>query len=409
MSIDKFNLIRHKSLTEAQQAAYEAASASDGRVLTCAVFQQGGRIMLSTAFTYSFLVNHVKADSAVKGGSPRLATNRPVDSSHVRSIVKYLGENRENYIMPPLTLNVQNLPVLHVPEGSFGKTVGFAVIGDDTQFLVTDGQHRLAAIKKYGESVDDPGSAFMSDGISVVIVIEPEIARIHQDFADAAQTKQIAASLLAVYNTREPLNRVLTKVVDGSTLFKDRIDEISKSLTKNSPSIFLLNQVRGMVKELLFHDYALSESSIPARSNQIIGSTQAQDLYIKRIHTMLEILTKHMTPWNAIAELPTSGGPANQVVDYRKQYINMTATGLVIIGHVAYEIEKNPDPAWREQRYVELAQKIDWRRDAEIWQNNIISGDKITTVRGPGRVAAGKVMEQLGLRAPETPEVPVLN
>ncbi|ACU37646.1 DNA sulfur modification protein DndB [Actinosynnema pretiosum subsp. pretiosum] len=408
MSISKFNLIRHKSLTEAQQAAYEAAASSDGRVLTCAVFQQGGRIMLSTAFTYSFLVNNVKADSAVKGGSPRLATNRPVDTSHVRSIVKYLGENLGNYIMPPLTLNVKNIPILHVPEGSFGKTVGFAVIGDDTKFSVTDGQHRLAAIKKYGESIDDPESAFMSDGISVVIVIEPDTARIHQDFADAAQTKQIPASLLAVYNTREPLNRVLTKVVEEATLFCGRIDETSKSLPKNSPSIFLLNQVRGMVKELLFHDYALSESSIPARSNQVIGSTQAQDLYIARIKTMLEILTKYMTPWNAIAELPTSGGPANQVVDYRKQYINMTATGLVIIGHVAYEIEKNPDPAWREQRYVELAQKIDWRRDAEIWQNNIISGDKITTVRGPGRVAAGKVMEQLGLRAPEAPEAPVL-
>ena len=63
---------------------------------------------------------------------------------------------------------------------------------------------------------------------------------------------------------------------------------------------------------------------------------------------MLDTLTKHMAPWDAIVALPTTGGPANQVVDYRRQYINMTATGLVIIGHVAYEIEKNPDAALRE-------------------------------------------------------------
>lgn len=79
---------------------------------------------------------------------------------------------------------------------------------------------------------------------------------------------------------------------------------------------------------------------------------------------------------------PTSGGPANQVVDYRSQYINMTATGLVIIGHVAYEIEKNPDAAWRDERCIDLATKIDWRRSAEMWQGNIITEDKISTVHG---------------------------
>lgn len=113
--------------------------------------------------------------------------------------------------------------------------------------------------------------------------------------------------------------------------------------------------------------------------------------------TMLKILTENMAPWKAIATLPTSGGPANQVVDYRKEYINMTATGLVIIGHVAYEIEKNSDAEWRHARYQDLATKIDWRRDSEMWQGNIISDDKITTTRGPGRVAAKKVMKALGL------------
>jgi hypothetical protein len=90
------------------------------------------------------------------------------------------------------------------------------------------------------------------------------MARIHQDFADAAQTKQIPASLLEAFNTREPVNRVLTKIVDESEFFRGGIDETSKSLSKNSPATFLLNQVPGMVKELPFHDYALAEASIPA-------------------------------------------------------------------------------------------------------------------------------------------------
>jgi DGQHR domain-containing protein len=397
MFFTELGLTQHDSLTAAQNAASEAASAAGGRVFTCVVFQQGGRLMLTTAFSNAFLVKHVIADSAVKGGNPRSATNRPMDTGHVRSITKYLAENQGNYILPPVTLNVRSVPAIHIPRGNFAMTAGFVVIGDETKFSVTDGQHRLAAIAKRGETLSDDDSGFMSDSISVVIVVEPDRARIHQDFADAAQTKQIPASLLAAYNTREPLNRVLTKIVDGSTLFAGRIDETSKSLSKLSPAIFLLNQVRGMAKELLFHDYALSEASIPARSHQVIGSTEKQDAFVERTLAMLDILTEHMTPWRAIVDLPTSGGPANQVVDFRKHYVNMTATGLVIIGHVAYEIEKNPDSEWRSARYFDLAKKVDWRRDGVIWQGNVITGDKISTTRAPGRVAAKKVMQVLGL------------
>ncbi|GAA0969641.1 DNA sulfur modification protein DndB [Actinocorallia libanotica] len=405
MSLAEMGLTQHDSLTAAQAAASEAASASGGRVFTCVVFQQGGRLMLTTAFSYAFLVKHVVSEPAAKGGNPRMATNRPVDTGHVRTIAKYLTENEGDYILPPVTLNVRAVPAIHIPRGNFAMTAGFVVIGDETHFSITDGQHRLLAISKRSDNLPDD-STFMSDSISVVIVVEPDLARIHQDFADAAQTKQIPASLLAAFNTREPLNRVLTKIVDGSRFFRGRIDETSKSLSKNSPSAFLLNQVRGLVKELLFHDYALSEASIPARSMQVIGTNEAQDAFVERTLAMLTTLTEHMPPWNAIAELPTSGGPANQVVDFRKHYINMTATGLVIIGHVAYEIEKNPDTAWRQARYIDLATKIDWRRDAEMWQGNIITGDKITTTRGPGRVAAKLVMEALGLK-PHEPTIPI--
>ncbi|WP_306743517.1 DNA sulfur modification protein DndB [Saccharothrix yanglingensis] len=122
---------------------------------------------------------------------------------------------------------------------------------------------------------------------------------------------------------------------------------------------------------------------------------------MERTLAMMAILTEHTTPWNAIAALPTTGGPANQVVDFRKHYVDMTATGLVIIGHVAYEIEKSPEPQWRAARYVDLATKVDWNRNAEIWRNNVINGDKISTTRAPGRVAAAKVMEVVGLRTPE--------
>ena len=75
--------------------------------------------MLTTAFNYAFLSRHVFPESAVKGGNPRLATNRPVDTGHVRSITKYLTENEHDYILPPLTLNARSVPAIHIPRGNF--------------------------------------------------------------------------------------------------------------------------------------------------------------------------------------------------------------------------------------------------------------------------------------------------
>ncbi|MER5703842.1 DNA sulfur modification protein DndB, partial [Micromonospora sp. NPDC002296] len=166
MFFAELGLTQHDSLTAAQQAASEAASASGGRSFTCVVFHQGGRLMLTTAFSNAFLINHVVAEPATKGGNPRMATNRPVDSAHVRAIGKYLVENEQNYILPSLTLNVRSVPAIHVPRGNFATAVGFVVIGDETKFSVTDGQHRLAAIAKASESLTGADSTFMSDSIS---------------------------------------------------------------------------------------------------------------------------------------------------------------------------------------------------------------------------------------------------
>jgi hypothetical protein len=235
-------------------------------------------------------------------------------------------------------------------------------------------------------------------------VVESDLRRIHQDFADAAQTKQIPASLLAVYNTREPINGVLAGIVDRTRLFKGRVDATSKALPKASQSVFLLNQVRQFVKELLFADYALSEDSVARQSARLIGDKASQDEFVTDAVTLVETLSAHMDPWHDICELPTTGGPANRVADFRDKYINMTATGLVVIGRVAYEIRKSPDLEWRLEQYKRLATEIDWRRNASIWRNSIVSPEgKIATQRGPGRVAAEKVKEQLGLAADSPP------
>ncbi|WP_405135725.1 DNA sulfur modification protein DndB [Nocardia sp. NBC_01388] len=385
-------------------AASADAAAAGARVFPCTVFQQGHRTMISTSFPYSFLAHQVVSESVEKGGDPANTTNRPLMTDHVKNISKYVQDNRTDYILPPVTLNARELPALHVPRGNFKNRLGFMVVGDNVRFYVTDGQHRITAIKGHGSGrtaisgLVDMGADFENDSLAVLIVVESELKRIHQDFADAAQTKQIPASLLAVYNTREPVNGVLADLVGKTRLFHGRVDATSSKLPKASQSVFLLNQVRQFVKELLFNDYALSEDSVTKQGAQLIGNQATRDEFVTDAVTLVETLSEHMDPWLEICELPTSGGPANRVADFRQQYMNMTATGLVVIGRVAYEIRKSPNPDWRLAQYRRLATEIDWRRNAPIWLGNIISADdKVSTQRGPVREAANKVKDLLGL------------
>ncbi|WP_306356275.1 MULTISPECIES: DNA sulfur modification protein DndB [unclassified Nocardia] len=279
------------------------------------------------------------------------------------------------------------------------------VIGDNVRFYVTDGQHRITAIKGHGTGrAATPGlmdleAGFEDDSLAVLIVVEDDLKRIHQDFADAAQTKQIPASLLAVYNTREPINGVLADLVERTHLFRGRVDATSTKLPKASQAVFLLNQVRQFVKELLFNDHALNEDSVSKQSTLLIGDPAARNEFVADAVTLIETMSEHMDPWREICELPTTGGPANQVADFRQKYINLTATGLIVIGRVAYEVRKSPDLDWRLEQYKRLATEIDWRRTASIWRNNIVSSDgKVSTQRGPVREAANRVMDELGLQ-----------
>lgn len=392
----------HDTVEQARQAAMDDAASSGGRVYPCQVFFQGGRLMITTSFPFALLARQVVLDPAVKGGNPRGSMNRPLMPDHVRTIREYLLKNPSEYILPPVTLNVRQIPQVYVQKSNSPVRSGFLVITDATTFTVTDGQHRLAAIagaptaKPAIPSLMIEAPEFENDSLAVLIVVEGDIARVHQDFADAAQTKQIPASLLAAFNTREPVNRVLAAIVEGSNLLRGRVDQTSKTLSKHSQSLFLLNQVRGLVKELLVGDYAISEASLSKVSAEKIATQSQREAFVERALLLINTLAEEMEPWNAIAAMSITDSMASTIPDLRQQYINLTGTGLVIIGRIAFEINKLPE-SQRAAKYKDLAKKVDWRREAELWQNTIIINGKMVTNRGPLAAASDRVKEMLGL------------
>ena len=125
---------------------------------------------------------------------------------------------------------------------------------------ITDGGHRKAAIDRLWAELDDERSAeFDQDAVSVMITIEDDLGQIHQDFADCSKTKALPKSRLAAYDRRNPANGLVLDLIDRCDIFKGKIDSTSKTLSVKSANLFLTNQVRQMVKELLVGDYALAD------------------------------------------------------------------------------------------------------------------------------------------------------
>lgn len=402
----------YSTLQAARDAAMEDASQSGGRVYPCTIASQGGRLMLSLTLPFSFIAKHVRSDAALKGKSPAQSRNRPIMPDHVANIVKYIWDNRDGYFLGALCMNVQVTPQIFVMQTNAPIRTGYIVIDDSTFFYVTDGQHRVEAIKK----VIERDAALGNDAVTVQINVEPDIERIHQDFADAAQTKQIPPSLLAAYNMREPLNRVLNSIVKGAPLLANRVDETSKTLAKASQSVFLLNQLRGFLKALMFGDYALADDALGRLTAKRLATRDQQDRFIKMTLELFTALSDTMDPWGKISKIEAHSEAGNCIPGLRTEYLNLTATGLVLIGNVGYKINSlNLPDAERIAKYRELGTFIDWKRNSPFWADTVLMADpkkpgimKVLTAREPVKNATRKILKELGLMGEEdVPEVAV--
>jgi hypothetical protein len=178
------------------------------------------------------------------------------------------------------------------------------------------------------------------------------------------------------------VNQVLQEVVEHS-IFKGRVDETSKTLSKISNHMFLLNQVRSLLKGLLVGDYAVADATFERRAAQDFANDDTRREFTERTLELLGILASEMTPWPKIGQGKPS---ANLVMTLRPEYLNLTATGLGIIGQVVWQINKDfaaqeIDDQERIALYHSLATRIDWRRDAAIWQGSAVQDGKLSTNR----------------------------
>ena len=404
---------------DARSHAAAIAADTNREIVPVRVFEQGGRPMLSGVLPVRVLTRILDHNAAPKGAAAARALNarnRPVDTAHVRAIAAYLRravENGETYIIPSVTLNSTGSVEVVVPGGDYSPATGYAIFPDEAAVHITDGQHRYLAIRQVVDELRGTatGDEFMRAGVPVMMTIESDLNQVHQDFADAGKTKPLPASLLAVYDTRQPANRAVMEIGERVQLLAGRIDATSSTLGANSPFVFLVNQLRQFVKSSLTGHPGTSESAFANQADAAMTNPDAHERWVRSRVAFLNVMTEIIPHWKELSKLSPPGGPDAAEVLARTKAIRqtrsvpLTAAFLNAIGVVSHYALKDATRTDVDQGKLEADLRrqlnpfalVDWDRSAAIWDGNLVVDEKIRTQNPALREAARKLMKLLDL------------
>jgi DNA sulfur modification protein DndB len=411
MKFDESRVVvkKYGTLQEAQTQAGAEVANTGGFSIPVISFMQGQRMMLTGAIPIAWMKGRLEQKSAERGrGSlrdTRTALNRPEIAEHSRAIANYLLENyNKRYIMPPLTLNVQQTVQLYSVDYASEFLAGYLVIPATAKLAITDGQHRRSAIIMALEEMgEDAATEFGRNAVAVMISCEADTLQVHQDFADASKTKALPPSLLAVYDLRNPANRLVADLETQCKLFKDRIDSTSKTLSKKSTYLFLANQVRQLVKELLAGSYAIADIQFERRANELLGQDHQYNQVLEQYVEYINYLTERIPVWIEIAKVKPGTLEASQIPVKREEgWVCLTATGLNLIGRVGHYLFTHHGDDWKE--YADKLAGLDWRKSSPLWAGNIIQGAKMMTQQTPLHGAFAKINQEIGITAKDIAE-----
>ena len=392
MSTATWNIIEHATWEAAVAAAASEAATTMASSAPVILYQQSARQFLVGSFPLPFIADRVKIDNLKKGEDPDAHYNRPLIPEHIRAIEDYLALQGD-YILPPLTLCIEDVLTLHVPQSTSTVKTGIVVLPHTVQFIVTDGQHRIKGIQ--GAIKRNPH--LQKDAIGVTIVNEAEMDKVHQDFVDCAQTKAISPALLTAFNVRDPLAKLVRRVSAEVIVFKDRIEKVATTVGKNSVNIFTMNQLRQGVAELLVGDSTSGQGQLHRAVDERIPDDTMMEHHFKRICEFYRKFAAANEAWTEV--VLAAERPAEDKVDtknLRETYVHFNATGLVMISRVGHYILQQ-DPT-EQQQYIEALAGLDWRRTADMWSGNVITQDgKLVTQNAPVGAAIIKVKRAIGL------------
>jgi DNA sulfur modification protein DndB len=303
---------------------------------------------------------------------PELRAQRTINRSRIPAISRYIVDNKDDYTFSAISASIDG-QVQFDAQGDHDITtlrMGTLKVSMDAKFVVNDGQHRQAAIKRALQVAPELGD----ETIAVVFFLDRGLKRSQQMFADLNRyAVRPSASIGIMYEHRNVAANVAKHLSLTSKVFQNLIETERSSLSPRSRKLFTLSALYFSTLELL------TEKELEDFSSAT-----------KKCHAFWEEVGKQIPEWNQVRTSSITSG------DVRREYIHSHAIVLQALGRVGKAIYEAPKPDL--PRTLDKLKKIDWsRQNAKTWEGRAMIGGSMAKAAKNVALTAVEIKRVLGL------------
>ncbi|EOZ8645520.1 DNA sulfur modification protein DndB [Acinetobacter baumannii] len=295
-------------------------------------------------------------------------SQRVLNKVRVGQIAKYIVENPDSYILPPLVAYIKSGEVKFIKNEN---TINLGVLKIDigAEIQLFDGQHRRAAIEeaiKLRKYVGD-------ETIAVMLYSNESIESAQQVFADInINATKPAQSIKLLYNHRDQINQETRKLIELVPFFKQYVDYERTNLSSKSECIFTFSGIYQLVKTML---------------------TELGD----------GVDTKQISSfWIAVSEVIEQWVQLNMKLiepeKLRANYVHAHSVIWLALANLGCYLFKNHPTDWK--KYVEKLKDLNWSRTDHQWQGRCVILGRISKSRQSVILSENVIYRNIGIALP---------
>lgn len=303
---------------------------------------------------------------------PELKAQREMNKSRIPPIIQYLIENHDNYVLSAIAASI-NGEVYFEAYGSdsVGNKVGTLCVPMEAQFIINDGQHRLAAIKEALKA----SPTLQYETITIVLFVDAGLKRSQQMFADLNRyAVRPTNSLNILYDHRDPVALLSHKLCNEVLVFKGVTEKAKSSISNRSRKLFTLSSI-----------YQASKRFLQKKDGESVSPHEE-----KLVFEFWQTVGKNMPDWrNALA-----GKIAPS--ELRSDYIHAHGIALQALAIAGCSLIQNHPSDWK--RRLAKIKQINWARsNTQLWEGRAMVGGTLNKSQKNVTLTANAIKKTLGL------------
>lgn len=347
---------------------------------------QAGKEFYIAQVPYRYLVKFFTfADESVPA---ELRAQRKVNPKHAADISKYVVENRESYVLPPLTVSVNAAMQFDALDVSgLADRLGVLRIPCDCLLLINDGQHRRSAAESFIQV--DP--SLKNETIPVVFYYDEGLERSKQMFADInSNLSKPSAAINALYDLRNGFNRFVLKALERHSI-NNLVDKEATTIGATSSKVWSLVHWKRFVMKL----FSVTESSF----------NELPDDQVERYHRYFDLVIEGLINSNRQWQLVLEGQWTSE-----EMRANSIAGHAVYLESIAVALSGFSFTDESQVSMLEESLKtaiaalriVNTSKDAVHWQNRCVVAGRMAKSVDNVKLTAAYLREVMGLQLSES-------